>query len=167
MADHTGKSTSLWCTNVSLSQRNSKVSSDESKGDDSQDRMPRHSPPPPASQNNGSSESREPPSHEPRDVILSSKISQQNESFARELIALTELHDSSQPFEVQLLNVILHESYEATSMELRVSPHSTGAIGDRISEIGGTNGSGGAKGVLYIGMATGVIQKHTISLDLS
>jgi hypothetical protein len=174
MADHTGKSTSIWCVKVPIPQRSTKLSpsSNEATGDGDHDRTSRRpSPPPPSSLRKGEQSSSS--AHELRDdatshITISSKISQPNESFARELIALTEVFElDPSPLispiprhpEVHLLHIVSHESYEATSMELRVSVSTRQGGGSGIGETGGMN-SGAS--VLYIGTATGVIQKHTI-----
>lgn len=109
----------------------------------------------------------------PPHVYMNSKVSQNTESIGRDMILLTEVYDldggsnsslrhrlERQPqfmqqspqrqHELQLLQVIGHDSLEATSMELRVSPLQSGG------------GNGNYSGVLYIGMSTGVVQKHTI-----
>jgi hypothetical protein len=81
------------------------------------------------------------------------KVSQLLDSPAKDLVQMTEVYEPTayhdQP-EVQLLRVIIHDSLEASSMELRIN-------------FLGTHSSNQFSAVLYIGMSNGVIQKHTIN----
>lgn len=141
MADNTGKSTSIWYIKTSTSTSHQLVQSTQEM-EEEEGKHENIRPGGVGGLTTTGNENQQPATMNPKLCQLVDL------SYARDLITLTEIMDTTgTSIEMELLQIIFHESLEATSMELRVLP---------------LHNNYNYSGTLYIGMSNGIIQKHTI-----